>query len=285
MKTSVLLGVGWIVAGPTCPAMAIFGIGSLDPNGVEAVGKVLGTGLGSGVAISPFCVLTAKHVVSGASSVTIDVAGSLAAASKVVEHPTADLALLTLANPLDHYLRPWYGNPLGLEVDVVGFGRAASLRADHTGFQDLGSGTSGVLRRCRNSISRKGGFEGYEALFFDYDSPFEDTPDALKDRYADGGPVEGEGGTRRGDSGGGYLANIGGEFRLIGTHAAGINLGGPGIGDSFNSDFGDASVGVSLAEYKDWIEANCVPEPSALAALALGFGLCLVKHRSRLPSP
>lgn len=266
-------------------ARAVFGVGSVDATGFDWVGKLNANGVGSGTVVGPHCVLTARHNTANVSldriAFTLDHGSPLAPIRKV-EHPVADLTMLIFSTPFGGYYAPSFESAVGSVIDVVGYGRAAYLRPDHTGFDDGGFSTNSVRRSARNVISDKVEYSGYQAYRFDYDSPFADTPESQKDRFGDGGAIEREGGTRRGDSGGAYLRTIGGELRLVGVHTAGLDLGGPGTGDSFNADFGDASVGVALCDYREWVVANCVPEPASILALAAG-GLAVLarKRRSR----
>jgi hypothetical protein len=264
-------------------AFAVYGHNQLDASVFNWVGGVGGGG--SGTVISPHFVLTAKHV--GGTSFFLN--GDTFNAVQRIDHPTADISLLRFTDTFDNYSLPWFDDAMGQVLTFVGFGGTATERADWTGYNEAGGG--GARRAATNRIEAQEDvayFEGgptTRSLIADLDFYNPNTPAPFQvDRLGGGGAVDNEGGIFFGDSGGGSLINVGGQWRIAGVN---IWIGdGEAPFDTSNNDYldyGDYFGTASVSFYRDWIVANApetVPEPATIAALGLG-ALALLKRRRK----
>lgn len=224
----------------------------------------------SGTAISPFNVITAKHV--GGMSFQLQGFGTFTATSRV-DHPNADLAILRFDSPLPGFYAPMFADEIGQQVVMVGFGDTGDLRDNGTGYNSRSG--FGVRRKANQMVSHRqpvdlgGGIENSVSLWYDLDGNG-------KDMFHDGGPIAGEGGINYGDSGGGWFREIGGAKFIVAVNSFIFDGNGGGY-----YDFGDGGGAVDLNNYKEWVTENLVPEPASMAVLALGVAAVVRRRRGR----
>lgn len=241
-----------------CPAFSIYpDVPAPDYQFVGLVG-----GGASGTAITPYNVITAKHV--GGMTFQLQGFETFTAVSRA-EHPNADLAILRFDTPLPGFYAPMFADEVGQQIVMVGFGDTGDLRDDGTGYNSRSG--FGVRRKGNQMASHRqpvdlgGGIENSVSLWYDLDGNG-------KDMFHDGGPIAGEAGLNYGDSGGGWFREIGGAKFIVAVNSFIFDGGGGGY-----YDFGDGGGAVDLNAYKQWITENMVPEPATLTVMALGLGL------------
>jgi len=136
-----------------------------------------------------------------------------------------DVAVLTLEEPVVGVepIPVSSVDPVGLEVVLVGYGGTGTgLDAN---FQREAA-YDGLKRAAWNVVDgRDDGPGGNGALLFDFDAP-DDSMNSVEEYYglpSDAAPLDMEGSTGPGDSGGPMLLEVDGEWRVIGIASAGWN--------------------------------------------------------------
>ncbi len=285
------MNVKFIFALPLCAlssgAYAIYGHNQLNAALFDWVGIV--SGGGSGTVISPHFVMTAKHV----GGLGFSLNGTNYTAIERIDHPTADVSLLRFTNTFTKYSKPWLESVVGQALTFVGFGDTATERTSGgtawTGYDYVANG--GTRRAATNRIERVEdvayfvGGPTTTSLEADLDSYDPRTPAAYQiDYLGGGGPLANEGGLLFGDSGGGSLIQINGEWRIAGVNIWIDDTNGVDVGNNNDYlDYGDIFGAVSVQAYGDWIGANApesVPEPATMSALSFGLLMFLRKRQA-----
>jgi hypothetical protein len=166
-------------------------------------------------------------------------------------HPTADLAIICLNGTFNDSYDLYMGT-IDSTTEVCFTGRGQSDTTPGSGPPaDIASGT---FRTGYNVLDRAADVAADE-LGFDFDLA--------------GGTMSGtslgtaEGTTFGGDSGMGYLVNVGGTIMLAGVHGGILGSG------NLNTDQ-VVSYGTNVQNYSGWIMLKGIPEPSRLLLALLG---------------
>lgn len=275
-------------ASPDSPAARI------DPNTTTSpwagVGSLsVGTSTYTATLIAPNYILTAAHVVAGATlgSVTFNLnfGGDLTqriGAAEVFIHPdyhgfnspnlNDDLAIIRLANPVSA------GVPIyGLQHDVLATGTTLTF----VGYGASGMGNIGVTISANPAIKRTGqnnadqfalddeGSGKAEIYYFDFDGP-SDTGNLM------GGSTLGnalETTVGGGDSGSpAFLRSSDGNWRLAGVNTFTFT----NIAGQTASTFGTGGGGMLIPAYAKWIDSIVTPVPEPAPYTLMLAGLCLV---------
>jgi hypothetical protein len=226
-------------------------------------------------------VITAKHCIisgiNGGDYRIMNQAGATVSGQGVVfRHPTADIAIVCLRNPLPDWYPLYCGDPADKQVCFTGFGRSSDTNPGTPGNNTGGPGGPGTgndelpygtPRTGYNILDQMGGAIGADEVAFDFD-----LAGGVMDGVVLGNP---EGTTFGGDSGMGYLVRgSDGQFRLAGVHSGILNMPGLNVDQS-------VSVGTSVPFYKGWIQSH-IPEPGSwglLCCAAIGWVAMRVGRR------
>ena len=300
---SPMVEAGTIPVGASDPAYRAFGQEFPSAAHLEGVtnGEVWNS---SGTLVGIDWVLTAAHVTSNASDITITIAGGTYNILESVPHPEwngdatsgNDLALVRLEQALPGAsVAPLYPgtDELGQTAAYAGFGKSGTgLTGATTSAGTLRAGKN-VIDSVGLTITDPGNFPGQpditlssfsdRLLFSDFDSGTAsdnsldyDYTNLSMSSTSDPLPLEYEYMIAPGDNGGGVFLDVAGQHYLAGVTSFIFSIDGDA-----NSDYGDMSGAVRVSSHLEWIQSivNPVPEPSTLL-LALG-GLLLLPLRRR----
>ena len=227
-------------------------------------------GGGTGVPVSLYWLLTAKHVADDKTPAEVQVGSSIYTAVNVFYHPQADLALLQFSTPVfssGHY--PLYTGtfPVSprLEGVLVGFGYNGTVSSH---YYTPSTGGHNVKRWGTNMIDGTAdnvviGSTTNDVIYMNFDSG--DSPyEAGLATYDSGGPV---------------LVNDSGVWKLAGINIAiGRHRSGTPSG-SF-----DRLYAVRIPAYADWI-TNTIPEPNTTVLLAVSAVVASLRRFKRSGAP
>lgn len=261
-----------------------------NPSSADTTFTTVGLiGGGSGTVIAPNWVLTARHV-----SGNINLNGTTYVHDARYEHPTSDLALLHYNTPFSEWTPLITSSALGMETTIVGFGHSANPRANNTGYNWVDS--FGTRRTVTNTIglslqltvSYGFGDLTFQNYLADLDSHSTATPAPYnRDWFGDGGATANEGNVGGGDSGGAWMVNQGGQWRIAGVTTIAISADPLPPGATENSNTVYFAFGVSGSGAADlwdpvnrnWINNTMVPEPGTIAVVGIGFAALLRRRR------
>ncbi|MFW5696969.1 MAG: trypsin-like serine protease [Fimbriimonadaceae bacterium] len=264
-------------------AFAVFGLLSTDH---DEFADFVGTyGGGSGVAISPYHVLTAAHLVPGGQLRDFTVKGETFNGVEALVHSSGDLALITLDRPVSNYVPLYAGGVTGQEVMIVGMGSTGDARDDGTGYDPNSSRMFRVVSNMvAGEMEMSVGGRLTKLLVADLDATGTTTPEPYnRDMLGDGGATAYEGGIDAGDSGGAWLVNTGEGWQLAGISLASLTANdAPTSMTNAHMRFGyggSAAANVTSTGYGQWV-AQAVPEPSLMVMAGLGLA-ALARRKKR----
>lgn len=180
-------------------------------------GALTGAYVGSGTLISPTWVLTAKHVLSGVTTFRTS-AGNYKVV-EVVKHPTLDFGLARLETPVVD-IDPVKLYSLDYGID---HGRDAVM---------MGAGQTGTGLTGQISLTSGGRRAGQTYVFANASSiGWSDTEVLTRFRAPNNGAADLEGGFTNGDSGGGLMFNVHGEYAIAGVLTTAWTVSGKTYGE------------------------------------------------------
>ncbi len=195
-----------------------------------------------------------------------------------------DLAIVTLAQAVPgHIATPFVlsdetQSMIGSTVVTMGYGNRGVGSSGVTGWDGIRLGGTNVLDYYGQAVNTSSTMANTANIFStDFDNPT-GTSNTLNWAGSSSAATSFEATTARGDSGGPLLAQIGGQWAVLGVLSGGTTN---------NSVYGDISWWTGVAPYRSQIEAaggvfiSVVPEPGSYALLLLGLGVIAGRARAR----
>ncbi len=218
---------------------------------------IYSVGGASGVAVSSYWLLTAKHVTSG----NIVIGSETYYLQETVAHASADIRLARYDKAFPGYYPIYTGNFPGIPGPksdrltglMVGYGRTGNVLSSTT-YEWHGSSTAGTKRWGDSLIDDTEN----DSNIGDYFIQYFNTDDT---NYAAGAADR--------DSGGGVFVKSGGTWYLAGTMVAVTPSNSPYTG----------TVSVRLPSYAGWI-VGVIPEPATAFSLIVGAGFLFILRQS-----
>jgi hypothetical protein len=202
------------------------------------------------VAIGPYWLLTARHTVGSSGNTgwkfKLDDYPTEYQSVLIVRHPTDDIALVKVDQPLPGWYEPYTGTQdVGAIGTLVGYGNTGVWNGSSWSFTDsYGTKRYGTNRMTFAQYLNLGSLQGF-FLIGDFDGNGVDT-------WGDGGPLQTEVTLGGGDSGGPTFLLVNGRYQVIGIHSwIGSVSGGPQP-PQYGSVFGD----IRVSAYASFIQSN-----------------------------